>query len=366
MISPEVIPRPVSPDYSSHGGPLRRLPSGLTSDLSAPSVVSAFAGPENFPAFPEMCHGNHDNVRNRITYRDRGLESCQMHIELKDGISHARSQTARPLPIFVHGAWVAKCVLFVLVFFTQLVPDLSAQVYLQVDSLTVDQGQTFSLEVTADSFEDIVSLQMSMRWDSSVIRLDSVRSFGLPLLDPSDFNILNPGLLTMVWFDFSLQGVNAPESGLLFTLHFTAVGPPGSKSAVSFDQSPTTIEIGRLEGAITVAVDYEVNSGEVCIDLGTSSVEPPKSDFELRAPFPNPFHENIFVPCALPQSAIVTYMLVDMGGEIWGSGTHELPAGDHQFIIPSSAALRAGLYTLLIHVNGMQYARKIIFVPKSL
>ena len=237
-----------------------------------------------------------------------------------------------------------------------------AQVTLKAPMVSVDQGQSFGMDITTTQFEEIVSLQMSMSWDPAVIKLDSIRNFGLPFLDPSDFNTLVPGFMAMVWFDFSLGGVSVDDDSPLFTLHFTAVGAPGSNTDVLFDQSPISIEIGKLDSLVTVPVDYELSSGEVQILLGTGSINR-EVQHAVDFPYPNPFSSRLFLPVALAHTTPVNYQLIDCQGKICASETSLLPGGLHNIHIMVPPLAKPGAFTLVTYIDGWKQSRKIIFAP---
>lgn len=240
---------------------------------------------------------------------------------------------------------------------------LSAQVALVAPSISVDQGQSFGVNITTAQFENIVSLQMSIRWDASVVRLDSVRNFGLPFLDPSDFNTLNPGILSMVWFDFNLQGASVADGSTLFTLYCTAIGSQGAKTEVFFDQTPIPIEIGKLDSNVnTIPVAYELTQGEVSILLGTGFSKPPLPH-QMDDPFPNPFSTHFTLPLSLATAATVQYQVLDLQGQICASAKKHLPQGLHQMTIQPPPAAVPGVYMLIADIDGHCVSRKIIFAP---
>ncbi len=101
------------------------------------------------------------------------------------------------------------------------------------------------IDVTAENFTKIVSAQFSIKFNPAVIKFSSVTGFGLPDLSASNFGTANAnnGTLTFSWFDQSTKGVTVANGTVIFQLCFTGVGTGGQSSNISFDGTPTAIEV---------------------------------------------------------------------------------------------------------------------------
>ena len=135
--------------------------------------------------------------------------------------------------------------LFVLDTVLRLLPTSSTAV--------CDSGKV-SINVTAQNFKDIISLQFGMTWDPAVLMFDTVSNFDPNLL--LDFNgnfgpTIIDDTLNFVWFNF--QGLDLPDNTTLFTVNFKLLGNAGTQTKFEFISTPTTIiEASNTNGTIGV------------------------------------------------------------------------------------------------------------------
>ncbi len=109
------------------------------------------------------------------------------------------------------------------------------------------KGETACVEVKAKDFNQILSMQYSMNWDTKVLKFKEVRSFGLDGMSLQSFgaHLAKEGILTFSWYDPSLRGFTKPEGHKLYEVCFEAVGNAGTKSKFEFSGKPTTVEIAN-------------------------------------------------------------------------------------------------------------------------
>ncbi|MBK8554541.1 MAG: gliding motility-associated C-terminal domain-containing protein [Lewinellaceae bacterium] len=100
----------------------------------------------------------------------------------------------------------------------------------------VGPGQKYCLPVTVNDFDNILSMQYAMHWNTSVIKFDSTRAFKLPFLTAANFagNTAN-GTLLLSWYDQNAVGVSRPDGDTIYQVCFTAVGPVGTSTIVTID-----------------------------------------------------------------------------------------------------------------------------------
>ncbi|MBU1720596.1 MAG: hypothetical protein KKA07_16145, partial [Bacteroidetes bacterium] len=117
-------------------------------------------------------------------------------------------------------------------------------VTLTVGRDTVDQGATAYVPVCATRFEEMLSMQGSMQFDTSIVSFSGIDMFGLPSFSASNFGLTQAanGILTFSWYDPALSGVSVAEDAVLFRLLFTAKSVPGGATAVSFAETPVACE----------------------------------------------------------------------------------------------------------------------------
>jgi hypothetical protein len=116
---------------------------------------------------------------------------------------------------------------------------------LWISDAEVEKGTEFCLDVTMSEIKGLLSMQYSVRWDTKILEFKSVKGFTLPFMDENDFGVhkTSEGILTAVWIDDNLQGVNKTDGDLVYQLCFTAVGNSGDETPVRFWSSPTPFEV---------------------------------------------------------------------------------------------------------------------------
>lgn len=133
-------------------------------------------------------------------------------------------------------------------------------------SATAQPGESFCVDITADNFENIVSLDYTMSWETGLVEFQSVTGFGLPGLTASNFNTTNApsGLLTLSWQNPS--GQTLPDATVLYSICFQAkaTAPQGECAEIFFSEVPnppaatTTTSNGTF-------IEVTRQNGEICI-----------------------------------------------------------------------------------------------------
>lgn len=142
---------------------------------------------------------------------------------------------------------------------------LAGTLNLALGSKTASKNSETCVAVTARNFNEIVSMQYSMKWDPNVLKFKEVRSFNLPGLSANNFGAQlagKEGILTYSWFDANVRGISRPDGSNLYEVCFEVVGEPGSKSAIQFTDVPTVKEISNSASQL-LALDGAVGTVEV-------------------------------------------------------------------------------------------------------
>jgi gliding motility-associated-like protein len=110
---------------------------------------------------------------------------------------------------------------------------------------TASCNANIAIPITAFNFDSIGSLQFSIAWDSSILRLDSAGLFNPDLqLSASNFGtgFVDSGFVSFAWTTSGLAGNTLPGGDTLFALYFSVLGNVGSNSPIEFDSFPTPPE----------------------------------------------------------------------------------------------------------------------------
>jgi|GEM_PF-6589168 len=164
---------------------------------------------------------------------------------------------------------------------------------------TVAYGDAVSVSVKVEGFIDVGGMQFSINWDPSQLQFTGIDNYNLSGLDANSFGVgyTSAGLLAMGWASGSLAGTTVSDGTAIFTLHFTAVGLPGSSAAITFSDSPTRKDL----------FDYLINDiSYTCVDAQVNIVSSSLSIFG------NIRREN---------GADVPNVLVDLSGTTTGNQT---------------------------------------------
>jgi|GEM_PF-647464 len=130
------------------------------------------------------------------------------------------------------------------------------------------KGETVCLPISVENFKDIESFQGSLSWDESVASFSSVGSFSLPGMNSSSFGLFDSanGKLSYLWID---QTGTTPASlidgSVLFNVCFDIIGDEGETTDVTFENSPTEIEVSSG----FTNLPFVTNSGKISITDGS-------------------------------------------------------------------------------------------------
>ncbi len=137
---------------------------------------------------------------------------------------------------------------------------------LSASSSAANTGEAVCIAVTAKDFQQILSMQFSMKWDNSVMKFKEIKSLGLKGMSAANFGTHlaeDKGILTFFWYDPNLTGVTKDDGVQLFELCFEAVGKPGSRTEFEFTEKPTIVEISNAAGMF---LQLKKENGVVTID----------------------------------------------------------------------------------------------------
>jgi len=120
--------------------------------------------------------------------------------------------------------------------------------------------------VGVTGFENIISFQGSIVFDTSVVSFSNISNFNIPSLSFSNFGLTQTGLgiITYSWYDASLQGQTLLDSSSLFTLEFFVIGSTGQSCSINFSSSPTLQEVVdsslNIQTTLYNGVVFQVNN----------------------------------------------------------------------------------------------------------
>ncbi|GIV32880.1 MAG: hypothetical protein KatS3mg031_0415 [Chitinophagales bacterium] len=120
-------------------------------------------------------------------------------------------------------------------------------------------GRQVEISVRGLRFQNILSMQGTLLFDTAVARVDSITYMGLPGLSVVGFglNEIPFGKIRYAWYDTSLTGVTRPDSAVLFTMRFTLKGNAGAETPVVFASNPLALEVSDSGFQEITAIYYD-------------------------------------------------------------------------------------------------------------
>jgi hypothetical protein len=210
-------------------------------------------------------------------------------------------------------------------------PAQAQTVTFNAESASVAAGNTVTIPVTVQGFDDITGVQFTLEWDPSVLSFNSTGNpdnvtgiSGGVFGDPTENNV-PPGHLTVVWDDPNATGVTLGDGTAFFTVTLTATGSAGAASDITFTGDPTE----QLVASGTDVLTFASNDGSVNVTAPPEmSVTPASLDFgELE----------------VGQSASQSVTVQSTGGaDLDVSGVSLTGSGDYSQTNDCSAALPPG------------------------
>ncbi len=109
-------------------------------------------------------------------------------------------------------------------------------VHFIADKDTVVKNGTTCVDIRVKNFKEVTSMQFAIVYNPALLQLNTPINLGSnPLgLTPAAFNTNPPGEVRFNWFDQNALGRTLPDSTIIFSLCFTAIGDTNTLSPVNF------------------------------------------------------------------------------------------------------------------------------------
>jgi len=262
---------------------------------------------------------------------------------------------------------LSKKYLLGFLFFCLASNSLPAQITLYAENFTADRGQVVDVPISLIDFDEILSMQFSLNWDTTVLRFKEVHSFtaSLPQFGENEVGTtgVSSGNLIVVWFDNSLNGISVADSTSILTLKFEVIGNEGDKSPITFSNSPAVIEVVDITSTI---IDPVLEHGEVLIPLGmltsASDLSSPNG-MRLFQNHPNPFDKHTTVQASFNTAEWVTFTITDAQGKSIYKERFQSKVGPNNLQISKEILPTSGIYNYTIQSEAYQLSKQMILLP---
>jgi len=123
-------------------------------------------------------------------------------------------------------------------------PTLNYDITVKIDTAIGPQGSQVDLAVRCWHFTNIMSMQGTISFNTSVATFDTISQYGLTGMGYANFGLtqINSGKLMFSWSDQNMTGVTLADSSVLFKIRLNLVGTAGSYTMLDFVNSPTPLE----------------------------------------------------------------------------------------------------------------------------
>ena len=141
-----------------------------------------------------------------------------------------------------------------------------------VDSLTLAvgdaggaPGEQVCVPILTYDFQNILSMQFSVSWDTTALRFTHVGGFGMRDISDNNFgkSMTDKGHLAFLWYDQHLLGKSHPDGFKLYDICFDIVGEEGTSTQVEITDHPT---VGEVVNASAVFLGLHTEVGKIDIN----------------------------------------------------------------------------------------------------
>ncbi len=117
-------------------------------------------------------------------------------------------------------------------------------VTIYADTVSGNNGTKVTVKFKVKNFTNIIGMQGTFSWTTSVATFDTINTYGLPSMSVANFGLgqQGTGKITFSWNDPTLNGVTLSNGTIVWQVVYDVVGSGGTSTAVSFVNTPTSLE----------------------------------------------------------------------------------------------------------------------------
>jgi len=232
---------------------------------------------------------------------------------------------------------------------------INAQVSLILEDQEVRKEEVFTVDVKAENFQNLLSMQFMMNWDRSVLRLIGVENYGLPDLTERQFGLVEDQLIVM-WIDLALEGVSVADSATLFSVKFRALSAKDSSIVAITGSQQTPIEfIDVNEREVEVVAD----SSFITVLGATPTRNIGELPVKLHPNQPNPFVHTTRIPVDSNYPQEAQLRLFDQKGVHINTLKIQLSEGKNFIELESTLFPTSGIYYYQLQTENYAKTHKL-------
>jgi Cohesin domain len=236
-----------------------------------------------------------------------------------------------------------------------------AQVTFIAPNKSVLKGDNVGVEIRVKTRDTISALQFTLEWNATVLEFKSVDSVMLPSssMDIFGLNNVSQGNLKFLWLTGGSEGINIPDSSMIFKLNFKAVGDKGMSSGINFTNS--LIKIKALNPKIE-SLATSIRDGQVTIVMSSAVglVSDTEGGVVLRQNTPNPVENQTIFPFQIRDAEVISFEIYDTVGRQVFQRQAFFNAGTHQIAMDTEGVLQRGVYIYGIRTKRGFISRTLV------
>ena len=255
--------------------------------------------------------------------------------------------------------------LWMFVFAVLLLPSINyAQVGVTASNHTVLPDETFTVDIIALDFNNILGMQFSVAWDSAAFEFVEVTNVNEAIedapLNPFGLDFIDNGNIGFQWVDFALNGISLGEEAVLFSITFKTIENQSGEYSISFTDFPTAVEVADTEENV---LEVDFTEGIITIDgINSGLLEQKASEYVDITNHPNPFARNTTVSMNWIQAADVQLTILNPVGEVCFQKNAFFATGQHQLNLSEELFVQSGVYLLKIKSTDFIATYKLIAI----
>ncbi|MCO6475956.1 MAG: T9SS type A sorting domain-containing protein [Phaeodactylibacter sp.] len=262
----------------------------------------------------------------------------------------------------IHFTYTVRVILAVvlLLYFPSIT---EAQVSIYASDHTVQPEESFTVDVTAQGFQNILGCQFSVSWDSEAFEFRGAENLNQAFLDyPFDhfsFVQASQGRLGFLWFDNSLAGISIEDDEILFSVRLKALQEESGAHAFSFGGEPTAIEVADTAENV---LNVEFFEGSLIIEGVSNIRNKNRTSLVQINSAPNPFKEQTQVDIHFLHSAPAHITIHDVLGATLYQESANYQSGPYRLNFSRDIFPQPGTYILEVRSEGILVAHKLIVI----
>ncbi len=212
-------------------------------------------------------------------------------------------------------------------------------------------GETYTVDVKATDFTNILGYQYTMSFDNNAIELVDVKG-NLSNLNEGNFGLAQAaeGIITTSW---NAENVRVAEGETLFTLTFTAKASTQLSSVLAINSRVTAAEAYTTNlDFMNVALRFDSENGSVLVG----------GEFALYQNQPNPFKATTVIGFNLPKASTATLTIYDVAGKVVKSYEGDFAKGYNTITLERSELGTSGVLYYQLDTPDNTATKKMIMI----